>query len=197
MQIHIQTRCPALFVLIFVCAATLHSSCTQQSHGAPEGYDFKKPQRKELGKTLNEISGLSFNADSNILLGISDSKRKIIGINLKTHKLHDYAEKFWDQADFEDLVKIDETVFVLISDGTILAVKPGAKDTTGTIAYPFPSTGKNDFETLYHDPSLNALVILCKSCAEEKGQGVRIAYRFDLSGRKFDSTVIYTISSEV
>jgi uncharacterized protein YjiK len=149
-----------------------------------------------LGKVLNEISGLNFNVDSNSLLAISDSKRKIYEINLKTQKLKDFAEKFAEQADFEDLVKINNTVFVLVSNGTIVAVPPNATDSAGTIAYPFWSKEKNDFETMYYDSIANGLIILCKSCAHEKGLGTRTAYRFDLSNKKFDSTMFYTINSD-
>jgi hypothetical protein len=149
-----------------------------------------------LGKVLNEVSGLNFNRDNNSLLAISDSKRKIYEINLKTQKLKDYAEKFAEQADFEDLVKVGNIVFVLISDGTILAVPPNTKDSTGTEVYPFWSKEKNDFEAMYYDPSVNGLIILCKSCAHEKGQGSRTAFRFDLSAKKFDSTMFFEISTD-
>src|SRR5687768_1161208 len=105
MQILFQTRCPALIMLVFVCSYTIFSGCTQKSHGSPEGYDFRTPQKRELGKVLNEISGLNYNSDSHTLLGISDSKRKIFEIDVKKQKLRDYAEKFAKQADFEDIVK--------------------------------------------------------------------------------------------
>jgi hypothetical protein len=49
---------------------------------------------------------------------------------------------------------------------------------------------------LYYDPSVNSLIMLCKSCASDKGKQIRSAYRFDLDTRTFDSTVFYTISSD-
>ena len=196
MRLVIQTRCAAFGFLLLACAIVLQWGCTQQSHGSPEGYELRTPQKRQLAKVLNEVSGLTFNTDSNSLLVISDSKRKVFSINLKTQKLRDYAEKFSKQEDFEDLVKIGDTVYVLISNGTILAVGPNAKDSTATRAYPFWLEGSNDFEALYYDPAIRGLVMLCKSCAHEKGRGVRTAYRFDLQSRRFDSSELYTISSD-
>jgi len=196
MRLIVQIKYPAFAALLLTSIMGLQTGCTEKSHGSPQGYDMRMHQKRELGKVLNEISGLSFNSDSGTLLAISDSKRKIYSINLKTQKLSDYAEKFWEQADFEDLVKLKDTVYVLISDGTILAVPARAKDSTGTRAYPFWSEDENDFETLYYDASANGLIMMCKSCAVEKGQKMRTAYRFNLQTKQFDSSAFYTISTD-
>lgn len=192
----IQTQClPLLFFV--VCSITLATGCGGNSHSSPQGYDLKRAQKRELGKVLNEISGLAYNADGNTLLAISDSKGKIFSININKGKLSDYAEKFFvseKQPDYEDLVKLGDTVYVLISNGTIVAVPKGAKDTSVTRVYPFPSDEKNDFETLYHDPAVNSLILLCKNC---KGDGdERAAYRFDLETHSFDSAAFFTISEK-
>lgn len=197
MRLIFQTLCPAFAALLLVCTLlALQMGCVQQNDSSPNGYDLRTPQKRALGKVLNEISGLTYNTDSNALLVIADSKRKVFSINLKTQKLSDYAEKFSEQADFEDLVILGDTVYVLISNGTILAVPQGAKDSSTTRTYPFWSTDVNDFETLYYDLTVKGLVILCKTCAHEKGQGIRTAYRFNLPLKKFDSTALYTISSD-
>jgi len=190
----IQTQClPLLFIL--VCSLTLYSSCGESGYGAPQGYDLRRPQKRELGKVLNEISGLAYNSDSNTLLAISDSKGKIFSINPTRGKLSDLAQKFYvseEQPDYEDLVLLRDTVYVLISNGTLLAVPRGAKDSSGTKLYPFPSMEKNDFESLYYDPEVHSLVIICKSCAQEEGDS-RGAYRFNLKTYTFDSAAFYTL----
>ncbi len=91
MALFFQTRCPAFALLFFVCASALSTACVQKSHGSPEGYDLRTPQKRQLGKVLNEISGLSFNKNGNSLLVISDSKRKVFSIDLRTQKLRDIA----------------------------------------------------------------------------------------------------------
>lgn len=196
MRLLFQRRCRAFAFLFFVCALMLQLGCKQKSHGSPEGYDLRTPQKRNLGKVLNEISGINVDPRSKALLAIADSKRKIFSIDLTSLKLSDYAEKFAEQGDFEDLVILGDTVYVLISDGTILAVPRNSKNDSTTRAYPFWSEEKNDFETLYYDPTAKGLVMLCKSCAEDKGTGTRSAYRFDLARKYFDSAALYTISTD-
>jgi hypothetical protein len=153
----------------------------------------------ELGKVLNEISGLFFNPDDNTLLGVSDSKGKVYIIDPGRQKLRDFAERFYSptgQPDYEDLVKVGDTVYVLISDGTIVAVPEGAKDSSGTQIYPFWSEGKNDFESLYYDQTVKSLIMICKTCEQDKGAQVRTAYRFDIPTRTFDSAAFFTLSSK-
>jgi hypothetical protein len=45
---------------------------------------------------------------------------------------------------------------------------------------------------LYYDAAANALVTICKSCAQEKNK-VRSAYKFDLTTMTFVNTPFYTI----
>jgi len=191
-----QTQCPPFAWGIGVCALLLLSACTSGDYDGPAGYNMQAPIKRDLGKVLTEISGLNYDTDSNSLLAISDSERNIFEINLRTEKLRDYVKKFYEKEDFEDLVKVYNTVYVMISNGTLVAVPAHARDTSGIQVYPFWSEEKNDFESLYHDPEANALIMICKTCAHEKGKDIRTAYRFDLAGKKFDSTEYYTISQE-
>ncbi|MEI6950316.1 SdiA-regulated domain-containing protein [Paraflavisolibacter sp. H34] len=189
-----QTQCPASRIWwAGLCGLLL--ACSNSHRSSPEGYNLRKPVKRELGKDLNEISGIAFSPTLQSLLSISDSKRKVVRIDLQRQKLKNHVEKFYHQSDFEDIVLVDSLVYVLISDGTILSMPLSARDSTQTVAYPFWSKDKNDFETLYYDPSEQALVMLCKDCAAEKGQHVRTAYRFDLARKQFDSSAFYTIST--
>lgn len=191
-----QTQCLSCFLPTLIGLIVLLTACSDRSYSSPQGYNLKKPIKRELGKSLNEISGLYFSEQDTSLLSISDSKRKVFQIHLTQQKLKDYAEKFYEQADFEDVVKLDSAIYVLISNGTILQMPLHAKDSAQTIAYPFWSSGKNDFETLYHDPSEKSLIMICKQCEDEKGEGVRTAYRFDLQNKSFDSTIFYQVKEE-
>src|SRR5687768_7275791 len=116
----LQTQCPAIAFLLF-CLCPLLLSCVGGNNRSPEGYDLRKPVKRELGKDLNEISGITFYDDRDGLLAISDSKRKVFLIDLGRQKLKDQTGKFYKQGDFEDIVLIDSLLYVLISDGTVLA----------------------------------------------------------------------------
>src|SRR5688500_1029566 len=93
-----------LWVLL-VSVMTLLVACREKQHGSPQGYDFRKTQRRDFTKQLNEISGLFFDRDSQALLAISDSRDNIYLVDLKNQKLRDYAKNFHKQGDFEDIVK--------------------------------------------------------------------------------------------
>jgi uncharacterized protein YjiK len=191
-----QTKCPVFQKLIIACAITLQMGCHHESYTSPEGYDLRSPEKLELGKVLNEISGITYNQDNETILAISDSKEKVFELNVNRHKLKDYTDKVvGSNSDLEDIVKVKETVYILSSKGIIYAINK-TKDSTGVQQYPFWSSDQNDFETLYYDPSVNGLIMLCKTCASDKGKQMRSAYRFDLDARTFDSTAFYTISTE-
>lgn len=172
-------------------------ACSNEQILGPEGYDMAAPAEREMGKVLTEISGLNYNTDSNTLLAISDNEENIFEINLRAEKLKDYVVNFYKKADYEELVKIKDTVYVMISDGTLVAVPANGQVSDSSVrAYPFPSQDKNDFESLYHDGEANALIMICKECEVEKGKEIRTAYKFDLATKRFDSTAFYTISQD-
>ena len=101
----IQTKYPATLRTMLVCAITLLFGCKEQSYTSPEGYDINKPQKENLGKVLNEISGITFNNDDNSLLAISDSKEKVFEINVDRQKLKDYTDRVVpSNSDIEDVV---------------------------------------------------------------------------------------------
>jgi len=190
----LQTKCPVTLWTVLVCAITLSPGCKGQSYASPDGYDLDKPQKDNLGKVLNEISGITFNEDDNTLLAISDSKEKVFQLNVDKLKLKDYTDKVvGPDTDLEDIVKVDSILYLLSSKGVIYEVGPKA-DTVRT--YTFPSDDQNDFETLYYDPSAKGLIMVCKKCPADKGRDMRSAYRFDLTKKQFDPSAFFTFNTE-
>lgn len=193
----IQMKCPPLRVVLVVCALALLQACDFKAYISPQGYDLRKGNGSELGKSLNEISGISYHAEDSTLWTISDSKRKIIIIDLKSGKLKDATKNILEpDQDLEDIVKMDTAVYLLSSKGLIYEVSLNATDSVPVRSYPFWSTGKNDFETLYYDPSVDGLIMMCKNCEDDKGKGYKTAYRFNLQTKQFDSSVFFTISTD-
>ena len=189
-----QNKCLPLLGAILI-SSFFYTSCKNGAQRSPDGYTLSKPKQSELGKALNEISGICYNAEDSSLLAISDSKEKIFEIALKTRKLQDYTDKIINSnSDVEDIVKVDTSVFLLMSKGTLIEVPKKAKDTSSVKTYDIGLSGNNDFESLYYDPSSNSLVLLCKTCAHEQSSGVRTAFRFDLRSRTFISNAFFTIT---
>jgi uncharacterized protein YjiK len=189
-----QNKClpflPVILLIIF-----LNTGCNNRGQQSPQGYALDKPKRSELGKVLNEISGINYSAEDSSILAVSDSKEKVFQINLRTRKLADYTGKVINSnSDVEDLVKMDTSVFLLMSKGILVEVPQKATDTSSIKTFELGLEGSNDFETVYYDPSSNGLVLLCKTCAHEKGSGVRTAFRFNLRTKTFDNNAFFTIS---
>lgn len=192
-----QRECLLCRLLIFVCAGTLFMGCRQGSFSAPEGYDLDKPAKMELGKTLNEVSGIFFEEKTGTLLSISDSRRHVIEIDPKNLKLKDYTNDVVPpDSDLEDIVKVENTLYLLSSKGLIVEVNRGRTDSTATANYQINLPEPNDFETLYYDPGSKGLVMMCKTCTVDKGKRQQSAFRFDLESKTFDSTAFFTVSEE-
>jgi hypothetical protein len=162
---------------------------------SPRGSVIPRPEMIILPKKLNEISGIYYITADRTLLAITDDKRKIYTLTPEGEDSLYFEEGFAEQQDFEDVVKVKDVVYTLVSDGSIVAVR---KTDSGSVVlrYPPPSAEKNDFETLYFDSSANGLIMLCKECAFEKGKGIRTALRFDLSTMKYDQQPFYTIETK-
>ena len=191
----IQTKCPAIILGYLVCATSLLTSCANNSSNSPAGYNINKARSTELGKVLNEISGIFYHAGDSALVAISDNQEKIIEISLKENKLRDITKKIVDKgSDLEDVVMVESTIYILKSIGQIKAVPPGATDSSQVKNYTLPLAGKNDFEAMYYDPTQNALILMCKSCEYEKGTGQRSAYKFNLETNQFDTSVFFKVS---
>ena len=161
---------------------------------SPQGYMMRRPDKIILEKKLAEISGIFYLDKEKKLIAIADDKKKIYSLTTDG-KAGDYFDPELPSADFEDVVRVDSTIYTLISDGTVIATY---KSDSGLVTtnYRFPSTEKNDFETLYYEPEVKGLIILCKSCEAEKGKNERTAFRFDPAAKTFDAKPYYVISSK-
>lgn len=182
-------------IFIFIVIITVTSCQLFWSPKSPQGYVVPRPNKMILEKKLNEISGLFYLPKENSFIAIADDKQKVYRVTVDGKVSNYFEDDFGEVADYEDVVKVDSSIFVLVSDGTIIDVK---RRDSGLIStkYAFPttdSTNKNDFETMYYDSASNGLILLCKECEIEKGKGVRIAYRFNLATKQFDTGPFYSI----
>lgn len=160
---------------------------------SPHGYVLPRPQRVFLAKKVNEISGLDMLPGDSAMLAIADNKQKIFLVTPNGMVSNYFEEDFAAQQDFEDIAKVGETIYALVSNGAIISIR---KTDSGLLVtnYPFWSKDRNDFETLYYDSTANGLIMVCKSCAFDKGTKMRSAFRFDLTALKFDTQPFYSIA---
>lgn len=180
-------------ILFFLCSFL--ASCQQKRIiYTPQGYDITKPEKTEMGGKLREISGISW-VNQDIMLANNDESGKIFSINIADLSDTKYPfVVFGPKADYEDIVKVDSTVYILISNGQIVEV-PGYSNPEGEMTGTLVANlvGKsNEFESMYYDSSVNSLIMLCKSCHKEKDKE-RTAYRFDLKTKTLIDSPYYTI----
>ena len=151
-----------LFPIIYSCNA-------RKVIYTPRGYDITEPEEHNLGSKLDEISGICWINDT-LMLANNDESGKIFAINLSKLDQLDYRTlKFGPKQDYEDIVKVDSVIYVLVSDGQIIKLSGYQSDTTiqSSVAAVLPGT-ENEFETLYYDKDINSLIMLCKDCHKEK-----------------------------
>ena len=159
-------------------------------------YDLTKPvDRYKLPKYLEEISGLSYYGDGKIAC-IQDEKANIYVLNLEKEEII-HKHDFGDDADYEDLVIVKKTAYVLRNNGTIYRVKDFKKKDRKVKKYPTELKEKNDAEGMAYDSHANALLIACKGSPsigkENSYKGHRAIYKFDLEKKKLVTTPHFLI----
>src|SRR5215217_1040406 len=103
-------------MLCCLLIVALHFSSCQLlwSPNSPKSYVLPRPKKMILDKKLNEVSGLFYLKNENAMIAISDNKQKIYRITQDGKVNHYFEDDIGPQEDYEDHVKVDSTVYVLI-----------------------------------------------------------------------------------
>jgi hypothetical protein len=199
-------RSPGVGGLTVTLSLFLFSCQMFWSPHSPKGYVLPRPEIHFLDKKLNEISGLYFLKGEGSMLAIADDKKHIYRLFTDGRDDDYFEETFGESADYEDVVRVDSSVFVLASDATIfetLHSDTGLITRRYHLSVPVPAVADSrkkkdnavvDFETMYYDPTARGIVLLSKSIKGESKQGFRSAWRFDLATRSFDPKPFYTFN---
>ena len=158
--------------ILSACILIILSSCngvTQNKTKFPDTpfYNLSSPKIIELNPALDEISGLAYYAKDTSVFGIIDEAGILYKIPLK------YPDKvssweFGKKRDYEDMVLIDSSFYVLVSNGDVVKIM-FQKDSVFTEKMDFPNASKkkNEFESLIKIND-STLAIICKSCDDDK-----------------------------
>jgi hypothetical protein len=191
MRLNIKSRIgalllPSVFLAVIACE---HKKVVYTL----EGYDMSNPEKIGLGTKLDEISGINWVNDSTMIAN-NDENGKIFAINMLDKKNFDYRNiKFGEKGDYEDIVKVGDTIYLLIATGGIMKVTGYKDDSTiqSTVVATVPGKS-NEFESMYYDKDVHSLIMLCKTCHKEKDQ-IRTAFRFDLATNTLIDTPYYKV----
>lgn len=160
--------------LIYVLAmVTVFAAYACKSSGpsftSPKGYDLNHPEKFNMPESLLEISGIAFHKDkSDTVYSIQDEDGKLYrqGWGSKKQKHVNFGKK----DDYEDVAILNETIFILNSDGTIYSF-PFSESTLPEVKNlkVFKNLlPKGEYESIYANNETNQVYLLCKNCKDDK-----------------------------
>jgi uncharacterized protein YjiK len=179
--------------LLFILLLYFVTGCNNknESYSSPPEYNLTRPSMIKLPDVLSEISGIAYYQKDNSVFAISDEKAVLYKVFL-SKKMEIQKWKFSSKADYEDIVLVDSTFYILQSKGDITSLRFDSPDSITVKEYNFPLDGKNEFEVLYPDKDQKRLILLCKDCAADDKNSLS-AWAFDLSSLTFSKSPAYVI----
>ena len=161
---------------------------------SPPGYDLGNPTVVHLNTDLDEISGICFYAKDTAVFAINDELGILFKIYLR-EKVEIDKWAFASGTDFEDIVLLDSTFYVLASKGKLFWFKFHTPDSMAIEHAKIKLPGENEFETLYYDFTKRKLIMICKECKSDTKHEVS-AFAFDPATKSFSTTPEYIINSD-
>lgn len=164
---------------LIVSIASIHCRPATQPKiiKSPPGYNMKAAIQVKLPLELDEISGVAYYPADSSIFAINDEKGWLYKIKKNTPIRR---WKFSAGADFEDVVLLDSTFYVLQSNGDIMQLNFSQQNTVAVQQFYFDRTGKseNEFEILYFDSVRQKMILICKDCESDKKKSLT-TFSFD------------------
>lgn len=191
MHVHYQSFISFCRIAIILQLLGCNGVNTRNEFPNSDMYDFAKPKVLELPVELDEISGITYYPKDTSVFAIIDEDGILFKIPLKNPSAFKQW-KFDKKRDFEDLVLVDSTFYVLVSNGDIVTINfKGEKLESLKSNYSDEKKSVTEFETLYKVPDSNLLVMVCKSCEQDSKKylsSFSYAYKKDSIGVYNDFT---------
>lgn len=160
--------------------------------GPAYGYDLSRPdQVLVMPGRLKEISGLTL-VDDSTLAAVEDEKGKIYLIDPSDGDVIDEF-KFAKKGDYEGIEMVDDTLYVLRSDGDVYVISDWRSKHRSTEKIETYLATKNDTEGLGYQPARRRLLVAAKEYPGRGRSRVRSIYGLDLNTKKIDHEPAYTI----
>ena len=180
------------FLLFLFCA------CAQKQQTATypslPGYDLTNPVIIYLKTDLDEISGIAYYPKDNSIFAVDDEEGVLYKIFIRK-QVQVKQWKFSGEADYEDIALRDSTFYALQSNGHVKIFTFISKDSLKSEDCSVATNGDNDFETLYYDPHLHKMIVMCKNCASDDSKSTS-AYAFEPVNHIFADTPFFTINTD-
>lgn len=148
------------------------------------GYDFSAPDRVDiLPPALREVSGMT-ETDPSVFACIQDEHGIVFFYDFNKNQIVRQMAFGWE-GDYEDIVRVDETLYVLRSDEFLIELKDFRSDNLRISSYEAGIPGRNT-EGLCYDKRNNRLLIAPKEISDDSKENkhIRFVYGFDLGTGK-------------
>jgi len=147
---------------------------------SPAGYSFENPVKIKLGEDLDEISGIAYDKSLGAIIALNDEEGKLF-IVYTDKRPPSTGYRFNKGGDYEDLCYDGSNWYALKSNGNLSKIENQFTDSMRSKEYKFPLKGKFNFETVFHDPANNRLVMICKECGNINGKVPGYSFALDKS----------------
>jgi hypothetical protein len=191
-MINLISTIPTILTLLLLgCGATF------TNNEKITGYNLTKPDNTFLlPDTLHEVSGLT-DIDSTTFACIQDENGILFIYDAKKNEIKKQYTFNLD-GDYEGITRVDQTIYVLRSDGTLFEISNYTSDNFKLTSY---TTGipANNNEGLCYDQDNKRLLIACKG---KIGKGTeykdkRVIYGFDLQTKTLSSEPVFDFDLQV
>jgi len=178
----------------------IDKSEADQVKGSPFPYELTRPSQKfKLPRYLDEISGISCK-NHNQLVCIHDEKGEVYLFDIDRKKVTNRYQ-FGEGRDYEDIALVNNTAFVLQSNGNIWQIDDFQGENPAVKTFKTFLSARNDAEGLAFDGESNSLLMACKGAPHPKKKNPdlkekKAIYRFDLNTYKLSPEPSYIIDLE-
>ena len=195
-QVKMYYRMIKVFLLLLTVLTIACNNPLKESNSTNESDKAKVEEPEninvhELPSDLKEISGISFLSDE-IVLAIQDELGILYQYSLKDKKILKQLE-FGKPDDYEDLVRVNNDVYIVISNGSVIQIKNFQSANPAITKFKTALTKENDIEGLAYEPAKNRLLLATKANGMDTDEETKEIYAFDLASMKLLSTPAYTI----
>ncbi len=188
--------CSATLYVTLFCSLLISTCTSTLLNPFYVPYSLGKPDKEyKLEKKLKEVSGLNITGNDEAAL-IDDEKGALYYYNLSTNRVL-RSIKFSKKADYEDLVILGDTAFILKSDGSLSEIILNENENVHAVVHDTPLDDFNDTEGLCYDRNNGVILIACKGRAgftdEKKYRYQKAIYSFNPVTKKLNEKPVILI----
>ncbi|HMJ48778.1 MAG TPA: SdiA-regulated domain-containing protein [Ferruginibacter sp.] len=190
-KLHIACLCVWGILAIYSC----DSSNKKKHYQNTDMYELANPKVIKLPEELDEISGIAYYPKDTSVFAIVDEDGLLFKIPIKNPAAFRKWE-FGKKKDYEDVVLIDSTFYVLVSNGNIETIRfIGDKLHTDKTDFSDETKQTTEFEAMYLDKDSGNLIILCKACdADPKTSFSSYSYNLRDTSKLYSPYIVFNMS---